>query len=296
MPYRFTSAAGGSAHGGGLLLLALLSAGATDAEAAVRGVHCVNGPFLTIGDAVAAASPGDTIVIQPCPTGPYLENVVILGVELHLVGASAAGAMPELGAVATGVGNLPDPQVVIDGGGSDLPCLQVRSSDGVTISGLKLQNCAAGLVLIDAFRTHVHGVRSQDHAYAGFADVRGDSNVFSGNVAGRNGFGFVVEQSIGGVLSDNRVVASLVDGISVTGNDMLVVNNDVMTSAFVGLRVLGGTGNRILRNTSERNGLVAPGAANLAIDPAATDTVVVGNAADGNLQDTGVGSQVFVNQ
>ena len=63
------------------------------AEAAVLTVDCAAGPFPSISAAVGAAANGDTIVVHACPTGPYVDNVVIAGFDdLHIIGAVGSTA------------------------------------------------------------------------------------------------------------------------------------------------------------------------------------------------------------
>ncbi len=117
-----------------MLVFALFCWVATPAMAAVLKVPT---GFLTIQDAINAASPGDTIVIHD---GLYNENLKIIGKNnLHLV---AAQVPANVGVRAVGIGaSFPFGVQVVGVFDPGTPCLLIEDSHRVSIVGLAFTSC-----------------------------------------------------------------------------------------------------------------------------------------------------------
>ncbi len=125
------------------ILAGLVLTGGNQAQAAS---FCVNpsgsdGCYTTIGDAVAAASPGDTIQVAQ---GTYKEDVVI-GKPLSLIGHNAADTIID----ATGLAN----GIYVDG-------LDNSGLANVTVSGFTVENANfEGILITNASSVAIQGNR-----------------------------------------------------------------------------------------------------------------------------------------
>ncbi len=261
-----------------LFLLSLL---ALSAEAAILTVDCTGiTPYSTIGSAVAAASPGDTIVVHACT---YNENVSIFGMsDLHLVAADAVAG--PTGAYGAGVGATFTPTAIIDGAGLPGECVSVESSATIGITGFYLRNCSSGILVGSSADVTVHGNRLQNNDFAGYFEYGSRGNTVTGNLSVGNDYGVYIEVSDNLLIADNRVSGSGADGMLLAGSNVGVINNQVVGSGYEGLHVVFGSDMRLLRNRSTGNNLVG-GSANLMIEGGLSDIDAAGNQTSGSLVD-----------
>jgi len=117
-----------------LLIMLFLSAGAGEARAKAIIVQKEGGVIHTIQEAVAAARPGDTILIG---AGVYVENVL-------LENTGATGAW-------TTVRNMDGASVIIDGSRQDTAAFTIKNSKYIRVQGLEFRNARRyGIVGLDS--------------------------------------------------------------------------------------------------------------------------------------------------
>ncbi len=250
----------------------------SSASAAVLTVDCVTGPFLLPSTAVLAAANGDTIVVHPCPLGPYNDNVVISGRDdIHLVGAQRP---TETGARPVGVGQLHTPAAVIDGTGLNGACISIQASTSISVTGFQLQNCSSGIENFGSRQTVVHGNRIQRNSFAGYFEAQGEGNVLTGNLLGFAQYGVYTEGTRELRILNNRIGFNRVDGIFLVGERLQATNNEVSGNGNTGIHSGFGGEHRIERNRVGGNPV-----ANILIDPGVPLVDVIGNAAGGFIID-----------
>ncbi|HTS50260.1 MAG TPA: right-handed parallel beta-helix repeat-containing protein [Bryobacteraceae bacterium] len=287
---------------------------------------CVNpagssGCQTTIGKAVTAASPGDTIQVA---AGTYKEDVTI-GMRLSLVGAGSDTTIID----ATGLAN----GIVVDG--VDNPGLS-----GVVITGFTVQNANFQGILVenasnitiwanqilknDLALTTSGGTPTCPGLPPTFQQSEGDDcgeglhftgvdhSVVTNNVIESNSGGFLITDDTGptfdNVVTGNVVMNNVMDcGITIashsgkgvyqnTISDNTVVNNGTKgQGAGVGIFAPGpgsnASGNVVVNNTITNNGLPGVTMHNHAAPPGApavnmNDNIIVGNTISGNGADT----------
>ncbi|MCK6526372.1 hypothetical protein L6R50_02015 [Myxococcota bacterium] len=186
-----------------LVVLTMLAAGGP-ARAATLTVDPEQGPYLDIASAVAAAAPGDEVVVAP---GTYQGAVDL---------AYGDPTLPESD------GGFPLPPVVlrsrdgasvttIESGGADFA---VRIQPGGTVSGFTLRGSGDGVRAIGGTGPeHVFDIRHNDVRTTGDHGIRvfgGASHVVANAVSGAAKAGIAVA-------GEARVVANLVTGVDGAG-------------------------------------------------------------------------------
>jgi nitrous oxidase accessory protein len=223
-----------------------------------------SGDFRSIVDAVAAASPGDTIIVNP---GTYSENVVVdKGVTIK----------SQMGAENTIV-CTPDPfsgQPVIDvmagevtvsgftvtgtygyGGGG----IYLNSVQYCTISDNVCYNNSAGIMVYNSDNNEIinnDASNNQDGIYLHHSN----DNKIIGNIASKSTYGrgiMLVFSSYNQILN-NIVNSNRDEGIilmeSGTSNN-LIANNTVIFNSNYGIHFFAADNNQILNNTLMKNGV-----------------------------------------
>lgn len=253
-----------------------------DAHAAVLTVDCAAGPFLTISSAVSSAANGDTIVVHPC-SSPYNENVMINSFDdLHLIGADAPSVV---GATQVGVGMLWSPPVVISGTGLPGSCISIIGSGSVSVTGFTVRQCRVGVHVIQSRDTVVTNVRGQANTFAGYYESGATNSRVAGNLFSGSQHGIFMDFNQGSTFTDNRIGMNSVTGITVGGNRIQVVGNEVLFSGQDGVRVVNGSEGRIERNRIVGNLTSGSGTANLFLDVTTSSNDVIGNDTAGSLVD-----------
>ena len=273
-----------------LLAVALLSVLPTSgANATILQVNCVTGPFFTINSAVAAASNGDSIVVEDCGT-PYAENVVIAGLTgVHMVGASGT----DFGARAAGVGAPVAPTVRIVGTATGGACVSIENSTDIKVQNFQLANCQGDGVRINtAQEVLVLANRFVNVQGSGVAAVNGDDiNIISNLIVFAQQFGLLIQETDESTLADNFILASTRSGVALAGGVRnRVDNNDIRFSGDEGLT--DGTSRvRIERNSFVQNG----GAGDILLEASSNGADVIGNSVPGGIVDLGTGTEVLNN-
>lgn len=184
-----------------------------------------DGDYTTIGDAIAAAQDGDTILVKP---GRYVEHVIIANKDVTISGDGD----PEL--------------VVLVATGSD-PILELNESDA-TVSGLTLTGPESHVVVQGGSPTLT------DLAFIDVGGSSGDGSLlFDGLIVGNRSTASI---------TGNRFTGG--GGISAIGNAAPVIeNNDLRDGPTISLKSIGdGTivrGNRIYGAGWTAIGLYGPG-------------------------------------
>ena len=288
--------------------------------------QCVNptgssGCQTTIGKAVSAASPGDTIQVA---AGTYKEDVMI-GMPLSLVGVGSGTTIID----ATGLAN----GIVVDG--VDNPGLS-----GVVITGFTVQNANfQGILVENASNVTIwaNQILKNDQALTtsggtptcpglpptfqknegddcgeGLHFTGVDHSVVTNNVIENNSGGFLISDDTGptfdNVVTGNVVSNNVMDcGITIAShsgkgvyqntisNNQVVNNGTKGQGAGVGIFAPGpgsqAYSNVVVNNTITNNGLPGVTMHNHAAPPGApavdmNDNIIVGNVISGNGQDT----------
>ncbi len=229
---------------GALLLAALVAAGAlvtADAGRAAAATLQVGagGPYASIGAAVTAARPGDTVRVAP---GLYRERVVV---DRPLALSGEPGA------------------VVVDGGGEG-SVVRIEADD-VTVSGLVLRASGRSLerddsaVLVLGRRSVVRDNRLEDVLHGVYLRGGGGSvvarNVIRGGAArslSTRGDGIRIFDAAGNTLADNDV-RDVRDGIYVQAADGNTAERNVVRDSRYGLHYMYAERNTFAGNRFEEN-------------------------------------------
>lgn len=144
-------------------------------------------PGGSIQDAIAAASPGDTIVVYP---GTYHEHLLI-NISVTLNGAGSD-------------------KTFIDGDGENKEIISIVASN-VEIGGFTLQN----------------GSKSPDHQYGGIQIMHVTDITIHNNLIRENYFGIFLSESNFSYITDNVIIDNYDSGIKVSGSchNHIVANN-----------------------------------------------------------------------
>jgi hypothetical protein len=287
---------------------------------------CVNptgasGCQSTIGKAVSAASPGDTIQVA---AGTYKEAVTI-GMPLSLIGAGSTTTIID----ATGLGN----GILIDG-------VNNSGLSGIVITGFTVQNANfQGILVENASNVTIwaNQILKNDQALntsgstptcpglpgalqkgegmdcgEGLHFTGVDHSVVTNNVIENNSGGFLLSDDTGAtfsnVITGNTVANNVLDcGITIASHvgkgvyQNTISNNQVMNNgtkgqgAGVGIFAPGpgskAYGNIVVNNTITGNGLPGVTMHNHAAPPGAppinmNDNMIIGNTISGNGADT----------
>ena len=175
-----------------IALLALAAPAAAD-------THKVPKEFATIGEAVVAAQPGDTILVSK---GTYLEQVTVGVADLKLVGK----------------------QAVIDAEYAG-PCLDIQA-DGVSVSGFKLVNGTNGLLAngtdISVSRCEVSNCGLNGMALSGGAFTVSRNTV---TTCGQNGIAYTRSEPGDTLIDRNVCLQCTQDGIIANGDGITLTRN-----------------------------------------------------------------------
>jgi nitrous oxidase accessory protein len=195
----------------------------------------VDGAFSTISAAVAAARPGDTVVVQ---AGEYAERLRI-DRPMTLVGQG----WPVIDAGGTG-------HVIEATAAVDIRGFVIRGS------GIRVDAEDAGLMVRDA-SAHVEDNRFQDVFYGIYLKNSPGSVVRANEIVGkplprpRRGDGIRLWASSGSVIDGNRVTGTR--DVVIFFSDSLEIRDNIVTDGRYGLHYMYSHHNRFLRNRFERN-------------------------------------------
>lgn len=173
-----------------------------------------NQPYTSIGAAIAAASPGDTVRIQ---AGVYREHLLV-DRPLTLVG---------------------EPGAIIDGGGEG--DVVTVGADGVTLRGLTIRGSGQHLwrdsagVKVFSSENRIEGNRFEENLF-GILVIRGDRNVIRNNTI--TGLVHMIEHDRG-------------DGIRLYDSDENLIEGNVIITPRDGIYVEYASRNRIVGNRVE---------------------------------------------
>ncbi len=175
----------------------------------------------TIGDAIAAAPPGASILV--CP-GTYAEHLVVNGKPMHILGTGGAGA------------------TILDAGGTGIALDVVQTgASGVTLEGFTVRNgsaparggglrCASStVVVLDSIFTASEAVEGGGGLSAEGCNINIQRTRFDGNDGGDNGGGVLLSNSSGQV-TDSWFTGNRADyggGLHVDGGLVAVVRNEL---------------------------------------------------------------------
>ena len=171
------------------------------------GVQCANAAFRSIGAAVAAANPGDTVRV--CP-GVYRERVDV-GKPLRVVGQPDAIATVKCVAEAWSSTDTVDPTMfpVLEPPDGEVASLLRLQADGIEVAGLVVQGQA------DSVGPDIYAPAIQaDAAYGGHWIHHS----------------LIQNNTLGVELGSNGTVLSRVDHNCLRGNDWAVANQRYATS------------------------------------------------------------------
>jgi nitrous oxidase accessory protein NosD len=272
-----------------LVLASAFLAGPRGADAAILQVDCLGGPFFNINAAVAAAVPGDTIVVHVCFAAPGTYPPFAVGGGLSSVRIVAADAfLPYVGAQRLGVTATVAgfaPPVIVDGTGVAGPCASVTGATDIEITGFWLRNCGThGVQVLSSDHVSITGNRIEATAQAGirvsdtgYEDVRVVGNLVYH--AARAGIALMGGNHL--YVTDNTVLGAGREGIyvDVPATAVELVNNNVTGGQKEGIFLRNAQG-LIARNTSTAN-LVGGGACEINLDPLSAANSVVGNLTNG---------------
>ncbi|NJD78276.1 MAG: hypothetical protein FIB08_14485 [Candidatus Methanoperedens sp.] len=217
----------------GITILVLLLAGG--AEAATITVNASGGgDYTKIQDAVNAASPGDTILVN---SNTYYENVNV-NKQLTLRGVDTGSGKP-----------------VVDAGRSGNAIK--LSADGVTIYGFTATNSSGGwfgILLEYSSNNIVTNNNVSNNRGGGIYGIWSSNNAVTNNTANNNSAGIGFESSDNNIILSNNVDNNRGAGIWLynTGNST-IINNTANNSSYVGSIYLFGASNSTISNNTANN-------------------------------------------
>lgn len=230
--------------------------------------------YPTIQDAIDAAWPGDTIIVD---SGTYYENVVV-NKKVNLLGYDTGSGMP-----------------IVDGGGFASSCAVNITADGAQLQGFNVTHAIYGINVYANF-TWVSGniVTSRSDGISLFS--ANDSVVTANtvhNVANAIGVGYANNTTVIGntidnanmgveiILSNNtdltsNTVRNSGNGILLVGTNFTPVTGNTISNNTYGLTSLGSSFISITSNLANNNSAVGIGFANTYF------STVIGNIANQN--------------
>jgi parallel beta-helix repeat protein len=261
---------------------------------------CANAAYTTIGAAVAAANPGDTIVV--CP-GVYAEDVVVpAGKPLALegIGNPIINAIKQVNGV----------QVLASGTTVEGFTVAYATGEGILVGALPGTGGTVSRVtisdntVIDNDQGNPTGALVSDSSYAecnaaqgipgdcgeGIHLLSADKSLVTGNYVSANSGGILLTDENGptdkDLIASNTVLANAYDcGITVAGHHLGTTTNGTTWTPV--LPSAGGIYDNTIRdNRSENNGVIGQGAGILLATPvpggAVYNNLLEGNIAIGN--------------
>lgn len=258
------------------------------AAAEILRVNCQSGPFIDIGAAVAAAAPGDTVLVERCAVGPYPPFQVISKERVHIL--SALPGTDEVSPLRSGVPAAGfRPSVAIDGGGG-FQCILIDDSRDVTLQGFAIRGCGFHAIEVrSSFDTSVLGNRVDGGAET-IRDQGSSRSRYLGNLIVDGLFSFFLDGD-DALVSGNLVLNDVANGISILNSGNHVVGNDIRSSASEGI-VDQANGSRIERNRVLGNG----GLAQILLNSGSKDADVIGNVTGDSIADFGSGTELADNR
>ena len=266
---------------GPVLLTALVVMGGA-AEAATRNVAgngvddgacgSMASPCRSISQAIANATPGDTILVGP---GRYdASSGIVVDKRLEILSSHGAAA------------------TVLDASGAMVDAVRIgadrvvfgKPKKGFTITGAN--GVYGGLSVFGAARVHVAGNVARDNPSSGFYVNDGTEHVLSGNAAWGNGASGIVVGGSNSVVSGNAAWnngwnCAGCAGFILSGSGHLVVGNASSSNRESGFQLLD-AGHVLRGNLASANGSWG-----FRVEGFGSGFVLSGNAASGN-QEAGV--------
>jgi parallel beta-helix repeat protein len=231
--------------------------------------NVTNGPG-NIGAAVAAASDGDKLLIEP---GDYAEEIAITTDNLSLVGCGGAS------------GNRP--RIIPDGGPTDTNGVFAANVDGLHFQSLELFDWDENGIFVTgaqgvSFRDIIGDGNNFHTVYAVFPVVSDDVLIETSYVKGIVDAGIYVGQSTNIVVRYNRVEDN-VAGIEIENSSFARVHNNYATNNTGGLLVFKlpsppvqlGDHHNIFHNVNISNNEPNVGSGTVGLVPAGTGMIVI---------------------
>jgi len=240
--------------------------------------------FSTIGDAIASASPGDTIEVW---NGTYNEQVIVNkqlmvrsrdGAALTIVNATGSGSTFTLEADGCTIAGF-----TISGSGTDSTAagITVQSSGNTIVNntctangydGIHLwfssnntilnntchTNLHNGLTLTTAVNNTIAGNELYNNAYGILFDPGSSGNMISNNVCHENlETGIYVENAMRNTFSKNIVDSNIREGIVlISGSSRnILVGNDITANVQGGISLFESSKNTIIKNEIRNNSI-----------------------------------------
>jgi len=193
--------------------------------------------YPTIQQAVDAASPGDTIIVSPSPSGSYPGNITI-NKSLTLAGVSTSS-------------------VIINGSNTN-PGITINATSSVTISQVTIvdpDSAGNGISVLSSLDVSITGVvvSSTLRGTGAFGIwLSNSNNVFlSHDTIGGNLYGVAVQGGFSNSIRANNLTGNRAADIflnATTGNQ---VKSNILTKSQIGIDVLqGSNGNLVTNNTA----------------------------------------------
>ena len=191
-----------------VLLLTSIFALASSIQQVKARTIIVPDDYLTIQEAINAASPGDTIFVK---AGTYYENVV-LDKSVSLIGEDKTTTVI-------------DAEYTV--GDPILYAIDISAND-VTVSGFTIQNAYRGIYMRGSSRSCISGniIKNVDFGVIVFGAEYGDEN---GTQFGPSEY----------VTIEGNIIAHAPYGIEADDSDMLVIKNNAITNGAYGIIIYG---------------------------------------------------------
>jgi parallel beta-helix repeat protein len=222
--------------------------------------------YVTIQQAVNAASPGDTIIVSPSPSGTYAGNVTInksltltgVGTSSVIVNASNVGP----GIVVNGTSSVSISGMTIEDPDSLSNGISVLSSLNVVVAGVVIRSTVPNTGSNGTFVFNSNGVVLRNNTITGnlygVAVEGGFSNTLRANNITRNGVDVFLGSTTGNQVKNN-VLRKGQSGLDVwdnsTGN--FVSGNVIANNTNAGIWVRGSSGNRFVGNDIDFNNITS---------------------------------------
>ena len=175
------------------LMIAVVLAVALAPAAALAASVSVPGNYTTIGEAIANASPGDTIYVN---SGTYHENLVI-GKTISLIGRDTGGSIPTISITSdTGI---------------------TVAADNVVVKGIRVEGGSTGILVKDCSNVNVMECIVTGNSYGISLNGAHGAAVMNNTVNGNGNVGIYVLNSNGCSVYLNDVTGNQY-GISIAGS------------------------------------------------------------------------------